>query len=220
MKIVLSTVAAIFLLGCSGGEDISSKEATKAQTQEIVKESTAPTKSEIAKKNEAIAKEVKELAQKSTTAATETSASIQEESEKIAKEMSAQAQELKSEIEAKSDELVHDMQESYESSKEEIKALAQTTEKTVEQAPKTKTPTIDAATLYKACASCHGANAEKKALNKSQIIKGWEASKTVTALQGYKDGSYGGAMKGIMKPQVAKLSDAEIEALAKYISNL
>lgn len=34
----------------------------------------------------------------------------------------------------------------------------------------------DGATLFKACAACHGASAEKAALGKSQIIKGWEAS--------------------------------------------
>jgi cytochrome c-type protein NapB len=39
----------------------------------------------------------------------------------------------------------------------------------------------------------------------------------VKALKGYKDGSYGGAMKGIMKGQVAKLSDADIESMASEI---
>ena len=76
------------------------------------------------------------------------------------------------------------------------------------------------AKLFTVCSSCHGAHAEKKALGKSQIIQGWDESKTITALQGYKDGTYGGAMKAIMKGQAAKLSDTDIKALAKYISNL
>ena len=75
----------------------------------------------------------------------------------------------------------------------------------------------DGAALYKACAACHGASGEKKALGKSEVITGWEASKTVAALNGYKDGTYGGAMKGLMKGQVKALDDAQIEALAKYI---
>lgn len=78
----------------------------------------------------------------------------------------------------------------------------------------------DGATLFKACATCHGANAEKHALNKSQIIKGWDAAKIEAALHGYKDGSYGGAMKGVMKGQVARLSDDDIKALAAHISSL
>ena len=71
---------------------------------------------------------------------------------------------------------------------------------------------------YAACAGCHGQKGEKKALGKSEVITGWAADKTVAALKGYKDGSYGGAMKGVMKGQVARLSDADIQALADQIS--
>ncbi len=78
----------------------------------------------------------------------------------------------------------------------------------------------DGAALYKKCTGCHGVNGEKKALGKSQVIKGWEESKTITALKGYKDGTYGGAMKGLMKGQVASLNDEKIQALAKYIATL
>ena len=74
------------------------------------------------------------------------------------------------------------------------------------------------ADIYTKCVACHGINAEKKAMGKSQVIAGWEKTKTVAALQGYKDGSYGGAMKGVMKGQVTRLSDAEIEAVAEFIA--
>ncbi|PLY06302.1 MAG: cytochrome C [Arcobacter sp.] len=73
--------------------------------------------------------------------------------------------------------------------------------------------------LYLKCAGCHGANAEKPALGKSQVIKGWDAAKVATALKGYKDGSYGGVMKGVMKSQVVNLSDEEIDALGAYIAS-
>ena len=75
----------------------------------------------------------------------------------------------------------------------------------------------DGAALYKKCAGCHGVNAEKKALGKSAVIKGWESAKTVEALKGYKAGTYGGAMKGLMKAQVTSFDDAKIESIAKYI---
>lgn len=78
----------------------------------------------------------------------------------------------------------------------------------------------DGATLYKSCAGCHGAKGEKKALGKSHIIQGWEVEKTVAALKGYKDGTYGGPMKGLMKGQAAKLSDADMQEVAKYIHGL
>jgi cytochrome c553 len=78
----------------------------------------------------------------------------------------------------------------------------------------------DGAALYKKCAACHGAKAEKKALNKSQIIQGWDAAKIEASLKGYKDGSYGGAMKGLMKGQVASYDDAQIKAVSEYIAGL
>ena len=69
-----------------------------------------------------------------------------------------------------------------------------------------------------ACASCHGASFEKAAMGKSQIVKGWDAAKVEASLKGYKDGSYGGAMKGLMAGQVKALSDADIADLAKQIA--
>lgn len=74
------------------------------------------------------------------------------------------------------------------------------------------------AASFAPCAACHGAAGEKAALGKSQIIAGWDAAKTEAALHGYKDGSYGGAMKGVMKGQVARLSDEDIKDLAAQIA--
>ena len=68
-----------------------------------------------------------------------------------------------------------------------------------------------------ACAGCHGANFEKHAMGKSKIVKDMSKEEIVKALKGYKDGSYGGAMKGLMKGQVASLSDTDIEAIAGSI---
>lgn len=79
---------------------------------------------------------------------------------------------------------------------------------------------IDAVALYQVCSGCHGVDGSKVALGKSQVIKGWGAKKISDALHGYKNGTYGGAMKGLMGAQASKLSDAQIEALAEYISKL
>ena len=71
---------------------------------------------------------------------------------------------------------------------------------------------------YQKCVGCHGANGEKVALGKSKVIKDMTKAEFVTAMKGYKDGSYGGPMKGLMKGQVASLSDADIEAIAAQIA--
>ncbi len=71
---------------------------------------------------------------------------------------------------------------------------------------------------YAKCVGCHGANGEKAALGKSKIIKDLSKADFIAAMKGYKDGSYGGPMKGLMKGQVSSLSDADIEAIANQIA--
>ena len=70
------------------------------------------------------------------------------------------------------------------------------------------------------CASCHGQDAEKPALNTSHVIQGWDEARIASALQGYKNGSYGLKLKGIMKAQVNALTPQEIKAVSAYVSTL
>ncbi|WP_419769680.1 MAG: c-type cytochrome [Candidatus Marinarcus sp.] len=75
-----------------------------------------------------------------------------------------------------------------------------------------------AGTYAQKCVSCHGANGETSAMQgKSKIIKDMTKAEIVTALKGYKDGSYGGPLKGLMKAQVSSLTDAQIEEIATTI---
>lgn len=67
-----------------------------------------------------------------------------------------------------------------------------------------------------ACSSCHGYDFDKQALNKSKIISKIE-EEILSTLAGYKDGTYGGAMKSLMKSQVMKYTDDELKEIAKYI---
>lgn len=67
------------------------------------------------------------------------------------------------------------------------------------------------------CAGCHGADFGKHALGKSKVVKDMTHADIAAALKGYKAGTYGGAMKGIMKGQVAAYSDADLEAFAQTI---
>lgn len=79
----------------------------------------------------------------------------------------------------------------------------------------------DGAALYKKCIACHGAHAEKKALNKSEVIAGWDAAKIEESLHGYKAGTRNAhGMGALMKGQVASYSDADMKAVAEYITTL
>ena len=61
-----------------------------------------------------------------------------------------------------------------------------------------------------ACKGCHGQKFEKKALGKSKIVAEMTKEEVTASLQGYKNGTYGGPMKGLMKAQVMKYSDEEL----------
>ena len=69
-----------------------------------------------------------------------------------------------------------------------------------------------------ACVGCHGADWSKAALGKSKIVSDMNATEIKTALLGYKDGTYGSMMKGVMKGQVAKYSNEELEDAATKIA--
>jgi len=67
------------------------------------------------------------------------------------------------------------------------------------------------------CAGCHGQNFELAAMGKSKIVKDMSLKDIVTALKGYKAGTYGDALKGMMMVQVKDVKDADLEAMALLI---
>ena len=77
----------------------------------------------------------------------------------------------------------------------------------------------DAPATYNTCKACHGAKGEINTTtqSKSHVPANLTKAEVEKALNGYKDGTYGGPMKALMKGQVAKLTDADIKALAEYI---
>jgi cytochrome c-type protein NapB len=68
-----------------------------------------------------------------------------------------------------------------------------------------------------ACTGCHGADWSKIALGKSLNVAEMTHQQISDALVGYKNGTYGKAMKGLMKGQVAKYSEADLKAFAQTI---
>ena len=106
--------------------------------------------------------------------------------------------------------------------KEEIVVVVQEEVKEIkkEEPKKVVKATKSGAEVFKACVACHGKHAEKTALNKSKVIKGWDAAKVSAALNGYKNGTYGGSMKALMIGQVGFLTDDEVQSVSEYISRL
>lgn len=77
----------------------------------------------------------------------------------------------------------------------------------------------DGAAIYGKCASCHGPDGKNVAVS-GIAINGGAADAIAKKLHGYKDGSFGGAKKAMMLPQLASLSDDDIQAVSAYIAGL
>ncbi len=80
----------------------------------------------------------------------------------------------------------------------------------------------DAASIVaKQCKTCHGAKMEKSYLNKTAVVNTLSSEEIKKDLLGYKAGTLNKyKMGGQMKAQVARLSEGDIDALAKYIPTL
>ncbi len=75
----------------------------------------------------------------------------------------------------------------------------------------------DGSAIYKSCAGCHGPDGSK-ATGGSQVLKGQTAEEIVKKMNGYIDGSFGGAQKALMQRIAKKLSPEEIQAVAEHIA--
>ena len=135
------------------------------------------------------------------------------EDKKEAKEQVTPKQEVTQNVEEKAKEVKTEV-------KVEEKKVEEAKSEEPKQANETASNELNAEVLFKTCASCHGLKGEKEALGKSQVITGWDKNRVIKALNGYKDGSYGGVMKNLMKTHVETKTPEQIEVLADYISKL
>lgn len=84
----------------------------------------------------------------------------------------------------------------------------------------------DGAAMFKACAACHGAKAEKPYLGgKVPALNTLDAAARLEDLKAYKAGTLNGGkgkagQGGIMKAQLSKYSEEDLAVINDYISTL
>ncbi|MEA1918142.1 MAG: c-type cytochrome [Campylobacterota bacterium] len=193
---LISIVVASLLIGCTSDEPSksiqSAEKSVEATTTKVVKEAKSSTKED--------AQEVKKESSSIMDIAHNSINDMSHAAHNGLNEMSSVAKSTQDSVSKMSEEASKKVDESIAAVKKAIEP-------------------VDGGNLYaQKCSSCHGVHAEKKAMNASQIIKGWSSEKTTAALNGYKDGSYGSNMKAIMSAQVNSLNENQIQALANYIS--
>jgi len=77
--------------------------------------------------------------------------------------------------------------------------------------------TTASATSIAVCKGCHGQKWEKVVMGKSKVVKNMSKAEILTALNGYKSGTYGGSLKGLMVEQVKNLSLEDMESIVTKI---
>lgn len=83
----------------------------------------------------------------------------------------------------------------------------------------------DGATIYKFCATCHGAKAEKSYLNKVPVLTTVAKEERLELMKAYKAGTVEGGkgkfgMGAVMKGNMAKYSEEDMIAVNDYIETL
>jgi len=200
MKYIIgSALLALVMLGGCGEK----KEEQKVVQKVLQKEAQPEQKQTAIKK---VAQDLKMTTNQAIDKGAQLAEEISAESKVIAKEVVAQTKDMTT--------------VALQKVKEIKKELDSTMQKVVKSSKETANSEIDAKQLYVKCAGCHGQKAERKALNMSQVIQGWDKAKIIEAIKGYQSGTYGGAMKTVMAGQVATLTNEEIDVLASYISSL
>ena len=196
---LFSLVAASMLFTACGEKTEKAVEETSVVVKEAVKEDTLSAL-------EAAKKSLSDAAEATKAKAAEMAESAKIEAEKMAAAASEKTAELKASAE--------------ESIAEATTELKEQAEK-VSDAASDAMATLTAPAAYAKCKGCHGADGKTVALGKSAVIAGQDKAAIIASLNEYKAGTKNVAgMGGLMKGQVASLSDEDFEAIAEYLSSV
>ncbi len=187
---VISVVTASLLL-VGCGQNKQADTATKA----------TPAKTEVATKP-AKSESVTDKATKAVQAVKESASSVVTKTTEMAKDATKEA--------------LNKASKAVEATKEVATKAVEKTKEAVSKATTTSAPA-----QFAKCAGCHGKDGRTKALGKSNIIAGQPKADLVKKIKEYQAGKRDvTGMGGLMKGQVAGLSDADIDAITTYVSGL
>lgn len=148
---------------------------------------------------EAVKKDTISAVEAAKIKAAEVAEAAKIEAEKIAAAVAEKAAELKAAAAAK------------------VTEVAEAVKEKAEEVTAAETPEVPVA--YAKCKGCHGVDGKTKALGKSAVIAGQDKAAIIASMNEYKAGTKNVVGMGtLMKGQAASMSDAEIEAVADYLT--
>jgi len=170
---------------------------------------TAETKAEVA--TPAKTETVAEKATKAVEATKEAATAAVEKTKEVAKDAK----------EAVAEKAIKAVEATKAAAKEAVEKTKEVAKDAKEAVTEAVTPSSSAPASFAKCAGCHGKDGKTKALGKSEVIAGQAKADLVKKIGEYKAGTRNVAgMGGLMKGQVSALSDADIDAIATYVSGI
>ena len=203
LTLVSIVVASLLLVGCNDDKAVDTK--------------PVDTKTEVAtsEKSESLT----EKATKAVDAVKEVASSAVSKTSEVATEVKEAVKEKATAVVESGKEVANNAKDAVEKKVAEAKEVV--AEKVAEAKEAVASKKVVAPPAYAACAGCHGKDGKLKALGKSEIIAGQAKADLITKLNGYKAGTLNvSGMGALMKGHAEKLSDADIEAIATYVSGL
>ncbi|MCW8820612.1 MAG: c-type cytochrome [Sulfurovum sp.] len=172
------------------------------ETKKAASEATTAT-------TEAVKKDTSDAVEAAKAKAAEVAEAAKIKAAELAAAAEAKAAELKAAAEAKATEAVEAVKEK----------TAEVTEAASTAVAAATSETAAAPSAYAKCKGCHGADGKTQALGKSAVIAGQDKAALIASMNEYKAGTRNVAGMGmLMKGQVASMSDADMEAVAEYLS--
>ncbi|WP_235584642.1 c-type cytochrome [Thiomicrospira sp. WB1] len=188
------TLASVMLVGC-GDQGEEAKQSSQADPS-----MTAPDGSEVS------TADVKQAVGEATESAKETA---EETAEKVVETTKEVADTAAKEVETATETVTEKTEEVTQAAEEKVAEVTEQAEQAVVE------DVASGGQLYSTCVGCHGANGEGGVGPK---LAGQAKADLVSKMKQYKAGEEVGPMSAMMIPQAQQLSQAEIEAVAQYIT--
>ena len=179
----------------------------------------AAAKEALAKKAEEAKKAAEDAAKKVAEAKAATQTTLGEKAAKMKEAASAKVAEMKEAAAKKVTAAKEAVATKTEAAKTALSGmLAKAKEKTANVVASAKA-VLTAPSAYAKCKGCHGPTGKTKAMGKAAVLAGQDKATLVASLKAYKAGTRNETgMGGLMKGQVAGMSDADMEAIAEYLA--
>lgn len=190
------------LIGCGDSEPTAD---SQVDTREVTKQ-PEPQAPSLQDSLASVKEQATKLVEQAKQAAPEVMEQVKQETAQVVEQVKQAAPEVIEQAKQQTSEAMEEV-------KKQSQAVTQSLTK--EPEPQANAPAVDGKVAYSTCIGCHGAAGEGGVGPK---LAGQASADLIAKMNAYRAGEQVGPMTAMMGPMAASLTDAEIQALADYIT--